>query len=221
MRTTLDADHPQAGETWHFQSGHHVRTTFARPYVRHGQVAHVLHQRHRFTTFECFHSHVGDVVFFDSRSRVHASFSAKSDGTLYDWARREARGKCLACEESMTCPCLRGALCLRCYHRVRSALAPAEVGACVGLGDVVVAVRTPNVAGRDLAGSRGVVESRHDPSGLLQVRFCVCASRRVDCLKSLHLCVVDPCGRSQRAREHDAACVALAPQADRQERGGE
>lgn len=212
VRTTLDTGHPQAGETWHFEEGNHVCTTFAPWHERHGQVAHILHQRHVFTTFEPPHSRAGDAVFFDGSTRVHASFCARTDGTLHEWARREARGRCLACERQL-CPCLRFALCLDCYQLSKAALAPAAAGAQEPPGpeDVVVAV---SAHGGLRAGSRGVVESRHDTSGLLHARFCVCAARggaRDSKGSSLYLCVADANGPSSEARARDAACVAHAP----------
>ena len=207
VRTTLDADHPQTGETWHFEARQHVRTTFAASHVRHGQVAHILNQRHVFTTFEISHSRRGDVVFFDSCIRVRASFSAQRNRSFHEWAACEQRARCLACPET-PCPCLRGALCVGCYRRVRETLAPAGIRE-IAPGDVVVAVRDfSDDGGKSVtAESLGVVESRHAPSGHLQVRFCTCRASALPPWRGVHLCA------PVELKEPNMAEVKLAPPA--------
>ena len=203
VKTTLDADHPQAGETWHFEDRRHVRTTFAASHVRQGQVAHILNQRHVFTTFERSHTRRGDVVFFDSRTCVHASFTAQKSGPFHHWASCQQRARCLSCLEK-PCPCFRGALCVGCYHRVLEALAPA--GDEISPGDVVVSVRDFLDCGKRVpAESVGVVESRHATSGHLHVRFCVCREAHTPPWRRVHLCA------SSGHEENNMVEVELAP----------
>jgi len=68
-------DHPNYGETAHYESGKHVRTTFDSDHPRHGEVDHIFCDSAYDTTYELGHPRHGYVDHWEGGKHVRITFS--------------------------------------------------------------------------------------------------------------------------------------------------